>query len=112
MLVVAKLWWDSFDLHEVIDKQEICWSHPAGFREVNEDALQLYAAAKDAKGVIDAQKQYIAKIEEEQKDSKEWDPFDLSDDEEDEEEEEEEENKEEEGGESLGASGGETKWSS
>ena len=35
----------------------------AGFREVNEDALKLYAAAKDAKGVIDAQKEYMDRLE-------------------------------------------------
>ena len=56
---------------------------------MNKDALQLYAAAKDAKGVIDAQREYMERLEEEQKDSKEWDPFDISDEEEEEDEEEE-----------------------
>ena len=65
--------------------------HPIpGFREVNQDAIQLYAAAKDAKGVIDAQQKYMEQLEEEQREGKEWDPFDISDDEEEEEEEENE----------------------
>jgi len=61
-----------------------------GFREVNQDAIQLYAAAKDAKGVIDAQQKYMEQLEEEQREGKEWDPFDISDDEEEEEEDESE----------------------
>ena len=56
---------------------------------MNKDALQLYAAAKNAKGVIDAQREYMERLAEEQKDSKEWDPFDISDEEEEEDEEEE-----------------------
>jgi len=74
-----------------------------GFREVNEDALKLYAGAKDARGVIDAQSKYMENLEEEQKDSKDWDPFDVSD--EGEEEEEEEDEKEEESEEDDGRRG-------
>jgi len=54
-----------------------------GFPEVNKDALKIYSSAKNSTEVIEAQNCYMQKIEAEQMESKEWDPFAISDEDED-----------------------------